>query len=438
MMRARKGLMMAGGAGAVAGVAATLLLMGGPGHSPARSTPPGGDAGMADMEGTADMEGMAGMEGMADMPGAVGSGGDAAIRFTAADIANLGITFGTVRERVLVRTIRAVGSVEFVEPGMVYVAPRFGGWAEQLYVDFTGRAVRRGEALLEVYSPELVAAQEELLLAARMVESLEGAVAPDAVAGAQELLRAARRRLEYWDVPAAQVERLLEEGEVRRTLTLHAPASGIVMEKNVVRGQAFQAGTNLYMIADLSEVWVHAELFEEDVALVRPGMPATISVAAMPGRAIEGRVEFVHPTLKDRTRSMTARIALPNPGQRLKPGMYATVELVADLGTTLAVPAEAILQTGERAVAFVDAGEGRIEPREVALGMRGDGFVQVLDGLEADQRVVTSAQFLLDSEANLAEVMKAMMAQMNLSDMGGMDMGGMDMGGARPDTAGGR
>jgi RND family efflux transporter MFP subunit len=233
-----------------------------------------------------------------------------------------------------------------------------------------------------------------------------------ATSGASDLLASARRRLEYWEISAEQIDRLLETGEVRRTLTLHAPASGIVMEKNVVEGQAFQPGANLYLVAGLSEVWVNAEVFESDAAWVREGMPAEVTVNALPGRTFTGRVEFLYPTLEDRTRSMRARIELANPDGALRPGMYATVRMTARMSEALAVPASAVLYTGERGVVFVDMGGGQLMPHEVEVGVRGDELVQVLSGLDPGARVVTSAQFLLDSESNLAEVMRAMMAQM--------------------------
>jgi Cu(I)/Ag(I) efflux system membrane fusion protein len=184
-------------------------------------------------------------------------------------------------------------------------------------------------------------------------------------------------------------------------------------------GQAFESGTSLYVIADLSEVWVNAEVFEADAALVRVAMPVDVTVAALPQRAFSGRIEYVYPTLQDRTRSMRARVALANPGGQLKPGMYATVHITAELGDVLTVPESAVLYTGERAITFVDMGDGSLMPHELEVGVRGEGIVQVLSGVEPGQRVVTSAQFLLDSESNLAEVMRAMMAQMNVSDLGG-------------------
>ena len=391
---------------------------------------------------------MGGMQGM-DMGG---MSMDGSVRLTAGEVATFGITFGTAEVRPLTRTIRAVGLVDFDETRMAYVSPKFGGWVEELHVDFTGQAVRAGQPLAEVYSPELVTAQEELLLADRMAGDVGDSRVEDVAQGARGLTASARRRLAYWDISEEQIDRLLETGEVRKTLTLHAPASGIVMEKDVFEGQSFQPGRNLYMIADLSEVWVNAEIFEADAGLVREGMTAGVTVDALPGRSRSGRVEYVYPTLEDRTRSMRARIALRNPDGRLKPGMYATVRLSAALGETLTVPLTAVLYSGERAVVFVDMGGGELMPHEVVVGMRGEEYVEVLSGVAAGQRVVTSAQFLLDSESNLAEVMRAMMAQMNMSDMEGMDMEGMDMGGmdmggmemdeapdtVRPDSTGGR
>jgi RND family efflux transporter MFP subunit len=354
---------------------------------------------------------------------------DASIQITPDVVQTFGITFGTADVRALVRTVRAVGAVEFDETRMVYVAPKFGGWAERLHVDFRGRSVRAGEPLLDVYAPDLVTAQEELLLAARMAEDVSASRVTAVTAGANDLLASARRRLEYWDISGEQIDRLLETGEVRRTLTLHAPTSGVVMEKNVVEGQAFQAGTNLYMIAGLSEVWVNAEIFESDVALVRAGMTADVTVDAVPGRTFAGRIDYVYPTLEERTRSMRARVVLANPGGVLKPGMYATVRMRAELDQTLTLPASAVLYTGERAVTFVDMGGGNLMPHEIEVGVRGGDFVQVLSGVQPGARVVTSAQFLLDSESNLAEVMRAAMAQMGSS---GTEMDGMDMNGPMP------
>ena len=367
------------------------------------------------------MEGMAGM----DMP----MGGDGSIRLTADQIRTFGVTFGTVEMRTLEDEVRTVGIVNFDETRMAVVTPKFSGYIERLYVDFTGKQVRRGQPLVEIYSPELVAAQEELLLAARLDRDLSQSTVPGVPGGSSNLLAAARQRLRLWDISDAQIRQIVSSGRAQRTMTLHAPVSGVVVEKNVLAGQAVQAGQPLYTIADLSEVWVEPELREADAGLVREGDAATVHVAAFPGRQIAGRIEYVYPTLQEQARTLKARIAVPNPDGRLKPGMYATVELRAPRRTALAVPASAVLNTGERHVVFVDMGGGRIIPHEIVAGRVAGDYVEVLSGVEPGQRVVTSAQYLLDSESNLAEVMKSMMGMMNTSDMGSMDMEGMDTSG---------
>ena len=412
MIRNRKKLFLGLGAGVVTLVAAgALLFAGSPDSDPAEASAQATDG--MDMGGT-------GMGGMSM---------DGSIKLSREELSTFGITFGAAEVRPLSKRIRTVGMVQFDETRMAYVSPKFGGWVERLHVDFTGKPVRRGQPLLEVYSPELVTAQEELLLAARMAASVGQSEVENVAGGARDLLESARRRLQYWDISDAQIRRLLETGEVRKTLTIYSPVSGIVMQKDVFEGQAFPAGKSLYMIADLSEVWVNAEVFEADAGLVREGMPAEITFQALPGKTFSGTIEYVYPTLEDRTRSMRARIAMANPGGMIKPGMYATVRFAADLGEVLTLPASAVLYSGERAIAFVDMGRGELMPHELTLGAHGEQYVQVLAGVEPGQRVVTSAQFLLDSESNLAEVMKAMMAQMNMSDMDGMDMEGMEMDG---------
>ncbi|MGH7458568.1 MAG: efflux RND transporter periplasmic adaptor subunit, partial [Longimicrobiaceae bacterium] len=300
---------------------------------------------------------------------------------------------------------------------------KFGGFVERLYVDFTGQPVRRGQPLLEIYSPELVAAQEELLLAAGLEASLGESAVPGIPGGAPGLVAAAKRRFRLWDISEAQINEILRTGRVQRTLTLHSPVAGVVMEKSVIEGQAVQPGENLYMIADLSEVWVEAELREADAGGVQEGSAATVELAAFPGRSLQGRVEYIYPTLQEEARTLKARIAIPNPDGRLKPGMYATVRFSTPTRETLTVPTSAVLRTGDRALVFVDMGNS-LMPHEVELGRVAGEYTEVLAGVEPGQRVVTSAQFLLDSESNLAEVMKSMIGMDG--EMEGMDMEGME------------
>ena len=367
---------------------------------------------------------IAGMEGMEGMS----MGGDGSVRLTADQIRTFGVTFGTVERRTLTDEVRTVGIVNFDETRMAGVTPKFGGYVERLYVDFTGKLVRRGEPLIEIYSPELVAAQEELLLAARLEQDLDRTTVPGVPRGSLNLLAASRQRLRLWDISDAQIDEILRTGRAQRTLTLHAPVSGIVVEKNILAGQAVQAGQPLYTIADLSEVWVEAEVREADAGLIAEGDVATVEVSAFPGRPLRGRVEYVYPTLQAQARTLKARIAIANPDGRLKPGMYATVRLSAPGRTALTVPTSAILNTGERRVVFVDMAGGAITPHEVEIGRVAGEYTEVLSGLEPGQRVVTSAQYMLDSESNLAEVMRSMIGMMNMSDMQGMDMPAGDSG----------
>jgi multidrug efflux pump subunit AcrA (membrane-fusion protein) len=365
---------------------------------------------------------MAGMEGM-DM-GGMNMSGDGSVQLTANQIQQFGVTFGTAEERALANEVRTVGIVNFDETRMAQVAPKFGGFVERLYVDFTGKPVRRGQPLLEIYSPELVSAQEELLLAGRLESSLGTSSVPGVPAGSPNLVTAARRRLRLWDISEGQINQVLRTGRIRRTLTLHAPVSGVVVEKQVLQGQAVQPGQTLYTIADLSNVWVEAELREADAGAVQEGSPATVELAAFPGRPLQGRVEYIYPTLANEARTLKARISIPNPDGRLKPGMYATVRLSSSSRSTLTVPTTAVVQTGERAVVFVDMGGGKLMPQEVEVGRTPGDYTEILAGIEPGQRVVTSAQYILDSESNMAEVMKSMIGMGG--DMGGMDMSGME------------
>lgn len=365
-----------------------------------------GSRGDGDDDGGGEATGeMAGMEGM----GGMDMSSDGSAQLTANQIRQFGVTFGTADVRTLEDRIRTTGVVNFDETRIAQVTLKFGGFVERLHVDFTGQPVRRGQPLLDIYSPELVAAQEELLVARRLEQTMDQSSVPGVPTGSSNLLAAATRRLRLWDISEAQIQQILATGEVQRALTLHAPASGVVVEKNVVEGQAVQPGQTLYTIADLAEVWVEAELRENEAGSVREGTGATLEFAAFPGRPFSGRVEYVYPTLQEASRTIKARVAVANPGARIKPGMYATVRFTTPRRTALTVPAAAVVRTGERSMVFVDMGDGRLMPHEIETGSVGNAYVEVLTGVEPGQRVVTSAQFLLDSESNLGEVMKAMM-----------------------------
>ena len=392
------------------------------------------DSSQSRRAGTAGGEGMEGMAGM-------NMSGDGAVVLTAGQITAFGLTFGTVEMRMLETEVRTVGTVTFDETRVAQIAPRFGGFVERLHLAYTGQPVQRGQPVLEIYSPELVAAQQELLVARRLDRTMNESRVPGVPAASSDLLGAARRRLQLWDVSEAQIEDVLRNGRVQRTLTVYSPASGVVVEKKVVSGQSTTPGEALYTIADLSEVWIDLEVREADAASVRVGAGAGVEFTGLPGRPFKGRVEYVYPTLQEETRSVRARVSVANTGGALKPGMYATVIVRAPTRRALAVPSSAVLRTGQRNVVFVEMGAGRLMPHEVEIGRVTGDLTEVLSGVEPGQRVVTSAQFLLDSESNLAEVMKAMMSQMgsgdlrNMKDMPGMDMKGADMKGMKMPSA---
>jgi Cu(I)/Ag(I) efflux system membrane fusion protein len=323
----------------------------------------------------------------------------------------LGVRTEAASLRPMTHTVRAVGTVAADERRIGVVNPKFEGWIEQLHVNTAGQAVRRGAALLEVYSPDLVLAQREYLVARSAAADMAQA---DAMArdNAKAIAAAALSRLKNWDISADQIARLQRTGVATRTLTLSAPVGGIVMEKPALQGLHFGAGDMLYRIVDLSTVWLLADVFEQDLAQIRPGQSATITVQAYPGRVFEGRVAFVYPTLNAQTRTAKVRIEVPNPDLLLKTDMYATVEITApfESATVLAVPDSAVLDTGTRQTVLVDRGEGRFEPRAVKLGPRADGYVAVLDGLRAGEKVVTGANFLIDAESNLRAALQAFTA----------------------------
>jgi membrane fusion protein, copper/silver efflux system len=370
---------------------------------------------------TSSSNGMMVMSGMPGM-GASNSSNDSngLVTLTASQIDQFGVTFGTAAVRPLTSEVRTAGVVTFDETKMAQIAPKFGGYVDRLYVNSTGQQVRRGQPVLDIYSPELVAAQQELLLAGQLDRSIGRSSVPGVTAGGTNLVDASRRRLQQWDISDAQIDQILSTGRVRRTLTLYAPVSGIVIDKKVLQGQAVAPGEELYTIANLADVWVDAELREVDAASVRVGSATKIEFTGLPGHTYTGRVAYVYPTLQPEARTIKARIVVPNPDGMVKPGMYATVRLSTPSRSALTVPSSAILQTGDRNIVFVDMGNGestrRLMPHDVVFGSVAGTYTEIISGLEPGQRVVTSAQFLLDSESNLGEVMKSMISTMGSGD----------------------
>lgn len=331
------------------------------------------------------------------------AGGDArqAVHLTPDQERALGVAYTTAERLPLQKTIRTVGRIEASEDRVAEVTPKIAGYVEKLFVSTTGEAVRRGQSLLTLYSPELVSAQEELKTALRLLERVP-ADAPEARRNAEDMVAATRRRLSWWDVTEQQIDRLERTGEVTRALTFVSPVHGIVLEKPVLEGQRVMPGQLLYKLADLSEIWVLGEVFEQDLQFVHEGSQAHIEVSAYPGEHVMGEVTFVYPTVDPKSRTNHVRVTLRNPEGRLKPGMFATMFFDVPMGDVLSVPMEAVIITGERNLVFVHDSTGMLQPRQVVLGSRAGDRVQILSGLQPGEELVASANFLVDAESRLA------------------------------------
>jgi len=329
-----------------------------------------------------------------------------------ATVLNIGVRTGTVQRRDLSRTIVTNGVVAPDEARTFRINPKVSGWIEKLYVDQTGKPVREGQPLLDIYSPELVAAEEEYLLALKGYRALESASTSPAQSGAKDLLSAARGRLKYWDITDGQISALEVSGKVSRLMTLYSPATGIVIRKDAVEGGYVNAGMDLFQIADLSEVWINAQVYEYELPWVEVDQHAMVKVASEPGKVLHGKVHYIYPYLDPMTRTAAVRLVFPNRDNDLKLDMYAEVQIdTRDRPNVLAIPEEAVVRSGRRNVAFLALGEGKFLPREITLGLEADSsLTEVLSGLNEGDRVATSAQFLLDSEAQLQEALQKMLA----------------------------
>lgn len=323
------------------------------------------------------------------------------LRISTEKVQKLGVRSEAAQLRALNKVVRAAGRIEPDERRVYAIAPKFEGYVERLHVNVTGQPVSRGQALFEVYSPELVSAQREYAIAAQGVESLkEGS--GEARSGMRELAEASLLRLKNWDIPEAQVKALARSGTTKRTMTFRSPVAGIVTEKKAVQGMRFMPGEALYQVADLSSVWVVADVFEQDIALIKTGAKARVTINAYPGKTFEGTISYVYPTLNAQTRTVPVRVELANPGLLLKPSMFASVELpVSATGALLTVPVSAVIDSGTRQIVLIEQGEGRFEPREVKLGARSDDYLEVVEGVREGERVVVAANFLIDAESNL-------------------------------------
>ena len=338
------------------------------------------------------------------------------VSLTLAAAQRIGVTYAVAAVGPLRRQVRTAAIVAYDETRVKSVSPKLDGWIERLYVDFTGMPVRIGDPLLTIYSPMVVSAQQELLLARRLGQQLSQAT-PDATTGAQSLLESARRRLLYWDIPEADIAELERTGEIQKTVTLRSPATGVVVEKSVLGGQRVMAGDALYRVVDLSVVWLEGEVFEQDFPAVRLGRVVEADFQAIPGKTFRGRITYVYPTLNPETRTGRIRVEMRNPRLDLKPGMYATILFDASTASVLSVPRSAVLSTGKRTLVFMKMGEGRFMPMDVVLGATSDDRIEILRGLTPGDTVVASATFLVDAESNLGSALGGM------GDMPGMDMG---------------
>ena len=333
------------------------------------------------------------------------------IRIDPVTMQNMGVRLGRVQRKTLIKHIRTVGNITYDETKIFTVNTKFNGWIEKLYVNFVGENVKKGQPLFDIYSPDLVTAQAEYLLALRQYRSLSKNSYSRIREGAQRLLEASHTRLRYWDLTNEQIEQIGKTGKVQKTLTIYSPAFGVVTKKNAFKGHYVKKGEHQYEIVDLSSVWVDVDVYEYELPWVRKGIPADMELAYIPGKRFKGEVLFIYPYLEAKTRTVKLRLAFPNPDYQLKPGMYANVFLKSVIvRDSLVIPQEAVIDSGVRQIVFVAVGEGRFQPREVNIGLEGnENDYQVLAGLNEGEEIVLSAQFMLDSESRLREAIQKML-----------------------------
>ena len=326
----------------------------------------------------------------------------------------IGVKTTVAAEKSLNRTIRTVGRVEYDERKIATINTKIEGWIENLRVDYTGRYVKKGEVLAEIYSPELVASQQEYL---NILKWSRPGVAPAGAETSSDLSRmlaqdaeamrqAARQRLRFWDISESQIQKIEKTGQPLRTLALFSPVNGYVVQKSAVQGMKVQPGEKLFDLVDTSTVWVVSDIYEHEVALVRTGQQAEITLDSLPGKVFTSTIEYVSPLLAGETRTAKIRFTLDNQAGDLKPQMFANVEIKINLGRKLVVPEDAVINTGVRQLVYVDKGDGYFEPREVSVGAKVEGMAEILRGLQAGEKVASAATFLIDSEARLKGVVK--------------------------------
>ncbi len=321
---------------------------------------------------------------------------------------SIGVTFAIVEKRAIEKEIRTVGYVEVDERKTASINIKVGGWIEKLMVNYTGEHVKKGEVLFTIYSPELVATEQEYLLALQAVKKLKNSKYQEVSHGATSLLDVTGQRLRLFDVAEDSIQELGQTGQVKKALPIHSPLSGTVIEKMALVGMQVNPGDKLYVIADLSSVWVLADIYEQDLPEVRVGQAGTIASSYFPNKVLLGKIDFISPTTDLQTRTTKARFEFDNQDELLKPGMYVSVNLKIPLRKRLVVPSDAVLESGERSIIFIYLGSGKLEWRNVKLGVKAGGWIEVLDGLKEGEKIVTSASFLIDSESQLKAAMGGM------------------------------
>jgi len=324
-----------------------------------------------------------------------------AVQLTPQQLQSIGVMTGVPQYKQLEDDLRASGTVAINDRLVSYVQVRFSGYIRKVFANATYQYVKKGQPLFTIYSPDLVATQQEFLLARENQRTLSRSSIGDVASDARALSTAAERRLEQWEVPASEVDELKRTGKVIPDLTIQSPASGYIIERNALPNMYAEPSTRLYTIADLSRIWVNAQVFQNDVGRLKPGNPVAITVDAYPDKTFHGRVEEILPQVDLTTRTVQVRLSIDNSGLLLKPGMFVNVQLKSPLGRQLVVPASAVFQTGMREVVFLNKGDGRIEPKEVVTGPRSGDNVVILSGLDPHQSIITSANFLIDSESQL-------------------------------------
>ena len=321
---------------------------------------------------------------------------------------SIGVRTAEVKRETLVREVRTTGQITADETRVAHVHVKVNGFVEKVFVDYVGQLVKKGQPLFTLYSPDLVATQQEYLIAKSNEKALGASALPDVAQGSQLLLRSAGERLKLWDISAEQIKKLDESGEVTRTLTFYSPVSGVVVDRKAFPQTAVTPDTDLYTVSDLSTIWVNADIFEYEVPFVKIGQRAEIQLSYYPGKTWNGRVSFIYPTVDAATHTVKVRVEFPNPGFQLKPQMFADVGLKVNYGTQVVVPQEAVLDSGKEQTVFVAHDAGYFEPRKITTGAKLDGKVVALSGLKAGETVVTSGNFLIDSESRLKSATSSM------------------------------